>query len=254
MGHFYAQDGTPVYEVPNASKGGMRPTTITDARKLNLYPSVTTIIGILDKPGLTRWKEDKLLRATLENPKKMDQCHISWMKNISWAVAEETGKAAIRGNEIHDALEHFYTVGTVQRSKKGLELSPYVCSVTEIVDKTFGINRDWIAEASFGHEEGFGGKIDLHSKTENGIIIDFKTKSAEDFSKVKAYDEHAMQLVAYRVGLGLPHATCHNVFISNHNPKDIFIHTWKEEELIRAWNMFYYLLQYWRHANKIVGA
>jgi len=31
-GHYYAKDGTAVFEVPNKSKGGMRPTTLRDAK------------------------------------------------------------------------------------------------------------------------------------------------------------------------------------------------------------------------------
>ena len=51
--HWYKQDGSPCYEVPYADpKKGMRSTTIRDARKLNLVPSVTTILQVMDKPGL----------------------------------------------------------------------------------------------------------------------------------------------------------------------------------------------------------
>jgi len=32
-GHYYAADGTAVFEVPNKSKGGMRPTTLRDCKK-----------------------------------------------------------------------------------------------------------------------------------------------------------------------------------------------------------------------------
>lgn len=250
MGHYYAKDGTPVYEVPKIKDGGMRPTTVADARKLNLCPSVTTLLSLLDKPGLTYYHVDKLLRAALENPKKLDQCYLSWKKDIGYLAKKETEKAADIGTKIHNALEHYYTEGTLPRNKSGLELQSYVSSVVDTVTKNFP-NYDWIAEASFGHEEGFGGKIDLHSSHGEGVVIDFKTKSTDDFSKVKAYDEHAMQLAAYRVGLGLPKASCHNIFISTKNPDDIFIHTWTEEQLQRAWNMFYHLLQYWKHTNKI---
>ena len=54
--HWYDRDGKAVFEVPKAKGGGMRATTIADARKLGLYPSVTTVLGVLDKPQLTDWK------------------------------------------------------------------------------------------------------------------------------------------------------------------------------------------------------
>ncbi len=36
--HWYDKDGNAVFEVAKAKGGGMRATTIADARKLNLYP------------------------------------------------------------------------------------------------------------------------------------------------------------------------------------------------------------------------
>ena len=36
--HWYDRDGKAVFEVPKAKGGGMRATTIADARKLGLYP------------------------------------------------------------------------------------------------------------------------------------------------------------------------------------------------------------------------
>jgi hypothetical protein len=53
--HWYSLDGKPCHTVPNKDGDGTRTTTLRDARKLQLLPSVTTIIGILDKPQLTKW-------------------------------------------------------------------------------------------------------------------------------------------------------------------------------------------------------
>jgi hypothetical protein len=49
-GHFYTKDGHPAYTT--IGKTGERPTTLRDARKLGLLPSVTTINGMLSKAGL----------------------------------------------------------------------------------------------------------------------------------------------------------------------------------------------------------
>jgi hypothetical protein len=45
-------------------------------------------------------------------------------------------------------------------------------------------------------------------------LLTSKRKTFFDKDKVEAYDEHLMQLAAYRVGLGLPEAQCANVFVS----------------------------------------
>ena len=54
--HWYSAAGQACHEVPNKSKPGTsRPTTLRDARTMKLLPSVTTILGLLDKPQLTDW-------------------------------------------------------------------------------------------------------------------------------------------------------------------------------------------------------
>jgi hypothetical protein len=63
------------------------------------------------------------------------------------------------------------------------------------------VNLTWVSEKSFACELGFGGKLDLHAPADgDGIVIDFKTKEFTDPAKVDAYDEHLMQLAAYRLG------------------------------------------------------
>ena len=49
--HWYTREGAPKYTV-EAKNGNLRNTTLADARKMNLVPSVTTIIGCAAKPGL----------------------------------------------------------------------------------------------------------------------------------------------------------------------------------------------------------
>ena len=71
--------------------------------------------------------------------------------------------------------------------------------IKDYLDETFP-NEEWIAEDSFCAELGYGGKIDLYSKS--GIFIDFKTKDnlkGKDPARL-VYDEHGMQLSAYAQG------------------------------------------------------
>jgi hypothetical protein len=113
--------------------------------------------------------------------------------------------------------------------------------------ETFGLHG-WIAERAFGHELGFGGKVDLHSP--QGVVIDIKTKEFTDPAKVDAYDEHLMQLAAYRVGLGMPEARCANVFVSRSVPGLTRVVEWSQEDLERGWKMFAALLNFWQLKNQ----
>jgi hypothetical protein len=49
-GHWYAADGLPAYRIKGAN-GKERNTTVQDARSLGLVPSVTTVLGLVAKPG-----------------------------------------------------------------------------------------------------------------------------------------------------------------------------------------------------------
>jgi hypothetical protein len=84
----------------------------------------------------------------------------------------------------------------------------------------------------------------------NGLVVDIKTKEFTDPAKVDAYDEHLMQLSAYRVGLGIPNARCANAFVSRNVPGLVVIKEWSEEDLKRGWEMFYALLTFWQLKNQ----
>ncbi len=94
-GHWYDQDGNPAYTIVGAN-GSERNTTLRDARKLNLVPSVTTIIGIAAKPALENWKVDQAILAatTLEqhNSETLDE----FRSRIKWKSKQEGKKAAER--------------------------------------------------------------------------------------------------------------------------------------------------------------
>jgi len=53
--HWYTKDGEPAYTIERADGKGFRNTTLRDAKKLGLLPSVTTILGVAAKPGLQNW-------------------------------------------------------------------------------------------------------------------------------------------------------------------------------------------------------
>jgi hypothetical protein len=79
-GHWYDFSGKAVFEVPNKSKGGMRPTTLRDAKALQLLPSVTTVMKIMAAPELDRWKQQQVLMASLtlpRNPGESDEQYCS---------------------------------------------------------------------------------------------------------------------------------------------------------------------------------
>lgn len=220
-GHWYDRNGATAYEVPYADKSkGMRGTTLRDAKKLNLFPSVTTVMNIVAKPGLERWKQNNLLMSALTLPSIKDESLDDYAKRCVQDAAEQATAAAERGTYIHGSLEQFYLTGVIWSDHTEI-----IRGVESAILEEFG-NMTWIAEKSFSSlDQGYGGKIDLHGEN---LVIDFKTKEFDADDKKLHWDEQAIQLAAYAYGLGMPDATLANVFVSVTNPGLVKIHIWKE--------------------------
>jgi hypothetical protein len=236
--HWYDRQGNPAYSV-TAKNGEQRPTTLRDARKLGLVPSVTTILSVAAKPALEAWKLNQMMLACLTLPKVDGETEERFIERIVKDSKEQAKQAAERGTTIHGALESFF---------EGVYLADfmdYQNGVDKAVKASLG-EPTWATEKSFCHELGFGGKVDLHSKDGDGMVVDFKTKEFTDPSKVEAYDDQLLQLAAYRVGLGIPKARCANVYVSVTEPGLVKVIEWSEEELQRGWAMFQALLTYWQ--------
>jgi len=108
----------------------------------------------------------------------------------------------------------------------------------------------WMQTTTCVSHEAMSQPTRIKGKSSSIRVIDFKTKEFTDPKKVEAYDEHLMQLAAYRIGLNLPKARCANVFVSVTEPGLVVVKEWEQEELERGWVMFESLLNYWQAKNK----
>ncbi len=199
-GHWYALDGSPVYELPCTSKDAMRPTTIKDARKLELVPSVTLVLNAIAKPGLEAWKARQLLEASLTLPRNKGESLDDYAKRVVEDAKAQGIAAAERGTELHAAIENYIQNGP---GISGWEA--HILKLIETLDQ-HGIDlRRGLPEHSFATSINgmwFGGKVDYHAKDGQPCLIDFKSKDKipEDGKRL-AWDEHVIQLGAYGFGL-----------------------------------------------------
>lgn len=240
--HWYMQDGTPAYEV-EAAKGGMRPTTLRDARKLGLVPSVTSIIKCAAAPGLERWKQEQVLMAALTLPRRPDEPESDWLKRVVRDSQEQGRKAADRGTAIHAAVQGHY-----EGKPPKADYWPHVQACKVNIALCFGPDCEWVSEKAFAHSLGFGGKCDLHTRAEP-VVLDLKSKEFTDRDELKTWDEQAMQLAAYRYGLGIPTARAAIVYVSATVPGLVRILEFSEPELKAGWEMFESLLKFWQAKN-----
>lgn len=243
--HYYKLDGSSCHEV-TGKNGQLRPTTVADARKLRLFPSVTTVMQVLDKHMLTSWIIDQILDAAVRTPFHPEEYEAEkWKRGIRTASQKIGKDAAAEGTRVHSVLDKWFKTGKVVKKD-----SHYVEKCLELLNTTFP-GREWISEKSFASEKhGFGGSVDLHCEN---IIIDFKTKNKEDIYSITAYDENKMQLCAYKEGLELPgNVRLFNMFISTaeeHEGECNLVEV-KPKDISKYWNMFYTLTEFWRAKNQ----
>jgi hypothetical protein len=263
MGHFYGRDGTPQYFVNG------RDSTLRDARKFGWVPSVTEILQVIAKPALTDWKVAQGIMAALTLPKTPGESDEDYIARITQDSRQQAIDAANEGTRIHDACEQWFRDKVIV---PGYER--HVEGVRKVLAETFPHVDDWVAEESFAHPLGYGGKVDLHSKS-TGIVVDFKGKDGDftetdKYGKQKklAWDQH-YQLAPYQVGLGLcePNPShqlpngflmypvpnfvqCANIFVSRTHPGAVKIHVWAADEIADGWSVFEASLQLWKRIKK----
>jgi|TARA_R110000803_G_scaffold22769_1_gene56369 hypothetical protein len=234
-GHWYTQEGDPMYTVIGAN-GKERNTTLRDAKKDNLVPSVTTILSMIAKPSLENWKINQALNSalTLEKDPLESKGEFAYRcKQDSKKIGQE---AARKGTQIHAMIE---------RGFLGEEKTETYCVIKNYLDDKFP-DEEWIAEASFCADSGYGGKIDLYSKS--GIFVDFKTKDnleGKDPAKL-VYDEHGMQLSAYAQGCGFNDVERVSIFVDRKDTELIACHIWDKESQNKHREMFNSILNYWK--------
>jgi hypothetical protein len=247
--HWYTRNGEPAYTV-KSKDGTERPATLRDARKLGLVPSVTTIIKCAAAPALERWKRDQMMQAALTLPRLDGEAEAAWISRV-WTDSGETArKAAERGTAIHAAIQGMYEgehpgPGELWNHCMGAD-----AAVSRWIKSEEGV-PEVEAEKSFAHQLGFGGKVDLHGTPD--FVLDFKSKEFDEKSELKTWDEQAMQLAAYREGLGMPTARAAIVYVSVTTPGLARLIEIPEEELKRGWKMFLHLLNYWKAKHKFAS-
>lgn len=242
--HFYTKDAEPAHFVPMSSDPSRtRPTRVNDGRKLGLYPSVTTVLNILDKRALTAWLIDQHLQVAYEIIPDPDGSYERWAEMVRDECEKRRDIAPSAGTDIHAVLEDYANGKTVAEEYQALCEAVTECIVKNTDDRP----TLFMLEKHFISDLGFGGCVDLAN---GGWVIDYKTKLTTDKWKPKrmAYPEHARQLAAYREGLGLPNARCANLFICIETG-ELDWHEWPEKDLERGWQTFRDCLSIWKREN-----
>lgn len=150
-------------------------------------PGVTTILGVLAKPGLTKWAASSVAEFVADNPETVDNLRdmgrapmVASLKEVPWQKRDD---AAARGTTFHDFAE---------RIARGEEVDVPDAQVP-LVESALAFMEDYdiepvLIEAVVGsREHQYAGKVDLIA---NDAIWDWK-------SGKRIYASTAFQLAAY---------------------------------------------------------
>lgn len=279
--HWYDVTGKACHTVPNKSKPGeSRATSLTDARKLGLLPSVTTILDLLDKPQLTDWKLEQLTaefrrRLTCIFPESQAR-HDS---DVRVAVADMIATAP---DVFHEQLcerafqqvEDAADAGKLIHAAAELVLSGRDYDADELVFlpelkdrfpmRTFiDPIRAFVKEHDIhptGHEvkvvnlaHGYAGTGDLPMTCRKGIGFgDWKTRKTKPGKPVRAYDGQLLQIGAYHGGhysiVPRPgdFIAGFNLFISTTEPGRVEGVWYDSTEVATAYEAFTHMAALWR--------
>jgi len=240
--HWYdGQNGEPRYETTYADGRPGKTPDLRDARKYGWTPGVTSVLGILDKPGLNNWKLDQAILAALTCPVNTADMPQAELLAVVKRDAEEQSKVAMqRGTDIHDAIEKHLSGVYSAVPEQYLQ---HVEAVEKLLPWT---DQRWRVEAWLPGGLGYGGRCDLHS---DDFLIDFKTKEFTHADvkagKVKGWPEQEVQLVAYDNGFGGPRRRLVNVFVSSTVPGLVHWHEWPEKGYDLALRKWQATLECW---------
>jgi hypothetical protein len=236
--HWYFPDGTPLHEVPRADGKGSRPTSLRDARKLGLFPSVTNVLSILAKPGLDAWKQEQAILAALTLPRTEGETLDDFAKRVLVDMTSEVGRAADRGSAVHSAIEGYAQGRWLPEDK---EIARLFEPARQWFDKeVIAVHSVEIATAHL--EWGYAGRVDLVAtlrSTGRPTVIDFKTQKTrrdKDGSfKPILHDTWPLQLEAYRMALasrdkGLADAAIASVVIGSTDPVPVVVKVWDDAD------------------------
>jgi len=245
-GHWYTEDGESAHVILGKN-GTERNTTVADARKLGLLPSVTSVLGIMDKPQLTSWKIEQAIMSSLTLPKEENETLEEYARRVVKDSKQSTTKAAEHGTRMHEQAENIL-MG--RATCKDEDLQPYIKTFKKWADanieKTY-----WCEKALVG--AGYAGRCDAYVRLKGigDAIIDLKNRKVNP-KYDPFYDTDCAQLWAYRVASENPKAACVSVVLASNDPESIQHHVWGEDELHQAGIAFQAMLKVWSWAKQYV--
>lgn len=232
----------------------MRDTTLADAKKLGLLPSVSAYVRMLAAPKLVNWQIEEAVKAAAAAPIQPGENPEEYVKAIREKAQQQVEDAKDLGTRIHKALEDFFTLGKAPQDDLAQYVEPALDAVAALHITPIKAEAVLVNPAY-----GYAGTTDLiFEDTHNRIgILDYKSKKTKKGEKVFKSHEHRMQLAAYWIAhwgpayemAFPPHALCYNVYVSTTEPGRIDVVAYDDNDLRPAWKGFKACLELYRYTK-----
>jgi len=242
---WYHKNGNPCYEIPKKSGDGMKRPTIVDARKMDLYPSVTSILKFIPKPELQAWIKEQVLKACWENPRlipagdptkhQLLETLEEYAKRVLPIADEPRNKAAEHGTAVHDAIHAWFLKDDI-----AAKYEQYIRTFEKWLVSEAKLFNNCKTEVSIPTTHGYGGRFDLQFFDKDGttLFCDYKVQSKADDKKFNFYPDWGLQLTAYkRAMIGTSPARLISVAMSATNPDRLETFEWTDQEP-KLWDQF----------------
>jgi hypothetical protein len=251
--HWYQRDGQPLHTVLSA-KGEPRPTTLRDARKLNLLPSVTNILGVIAKPELTAWLQEQAVMAALTLPRNTGETEDAFARRVVADSQTTRDGAADFGTAFHAGAEHI-------ANTLALEVDPANPAADWLRQYRVWFQGNvarlhWTEKVLVNRALGYAGTADLFidHAVHGPALVDLKTMkgarsfrtgtTGKDAPAPKPYKSWCYQLAAYRQALSQPVA-CINLIVNSNEPSPPMEQVWTEAEMGAGLQAFEAAHQLW---------
>lgn len=227
--------------------------TLRDARKVGAFPSVTTVIDVLNKPGLINWKVAKGIESSMTLPMRDDEDATSFVKRVVADMQVETAAAAEKGTAVHALAEQ--VMAKQPRPQLSDEMLPFWFALEKWRDEKIMkvYNQEFVV---VNEEDGYAGRCDMTAehKDYGTVIVDFKTRGRskpvgkKTVGIIPTREGDILQLGAYRHGTFADEeasdVVCLSVLIDNQTG-EITEHAWTCAEAVKGYEVFCHLVAVW---------
>ena len=212
-------------------------TNLRHARKQNLVPSVSGVLNLIEKPRITKFKCDEMVKQCLQYPHEEGESEKDYINRIHGYAKAAKRDILDFGTRVHHGIE-MYNLGTYDEQEDP-DIFPYVETYIRWAQKN--VKKVIAVEKTVVNKKlGYGGTIDLVAELRNqrGVtLIDYKTQRWDDEKKPAFYETWPQQLAAYRKTMK-PNPHCLSLVICATEPRPVIERWWSKPELQTAWKIF----------------